>query len=239
MTTWFPGEDRVRDEIQRELAGHFGFAKRLLTYWLKADKDTGLNKSSLPPIVLRVVLAMSVKATRQFRSVIELCERGEAVDGAIIARSMFETALAVAFVLKPRFEPSKFDEKGKVKKTIKVPGVTLTCEFRALLFAAHQVLQPERSAAKHADRPGLKRHSKRMARIAANFGGAQLYKNAIGPEWTKILKSPPFTYSGLSIANLARSLGRTFPKWYDTVYGSQSEHVHAADMLHHMLYSHT
>ncbi len=44
----------------------------------------------------------------------------------------------------------------------------------------------------------------------------------------------PYTYSGLNISDLARSLGKPFPKWYDIVYGDQSAHVHAADPLHHV-----
>jgi len=234
MTICLPDEDRVRNEIQRELGECFGFAKRLLTYWLRADLDTGLNGSSIPPIVLRVALSMSIKATRQFRSVIELCERGEAADGAVIARAMFETALVVGFVLKHRFVPREFNRKGKVTKTINVPGVSLTREFRAMLFVAHQLFQPERFATLHADRPGLKRHAKRRGKIAANDSTIQRYRDEIGPEWTRILMRRPWTYSGLSIANLARSLGALFPQWYDLVYGSQSEHVHAADMLQYV-----
>ena len=50
----------------------------------------------------------------------------------------------------------------------------------------------------------------------------------------KILMTHPFTYSGLTISDLVRSLGTPLPKWYDVVYSSQSEHVHPADLQHHM-----
>jgi hypothetical protein len=147
---------------------------------------------------------------------------------------MFETALAIGFVLKPRFVPREFDKRGQVKRTIKVPGVSLTREFRSMLFMAHDVLAPERSASQHAERPGMKRYAKGLAKLIDASDASRIYKDAIGPEWTKILMNRPFTYSGLTISNLARSLGKPFTKWYDQVYGPQSEHVHAADMLHHV-----
>jgi hypothetical protein len=233
MDLYFPGETELRCEIQSRLAGHFDFARRLLRFWMETDKDRGLERSRLAPIVLRVALSTSVKACRQFRSVIELCNRGEAADGATIARAMFETALVVGFVLKPRFTPREYDKTGKVKKTIVVPGFKLTREMRATLFLAHQVFQPERFVAMHKSRPGMVREAQRMARSAANDKNIADYRAEIGPGWSDILMSRPYTYSGLSLANLARSLGQVFPQWYGHIYGSQSEHVHAADSRHH------
>src|SRR5271157_3813885 len=101
----FPDDRRVADEIRDHLTSHFDYAHRLLRYWVNADKDSGFARSKLPVIVLRATLTIGVKVSRQFRSVIELCERGEAADGAVISRSMFETSLAAHFVLKPRFVP--------------------------------------------------------------------------------------------------------------------------------------
>lgn len=233
ITIRFSGESELRSALEKECGDLFGFSRRLLRYWLEADKDTGLEKSDIPPIVLRVVVAMSTKAARQFRSVIELCERGEAADASVLARALFETTLVVGFVLKERFKPREFKADGAVRKTIVMPSVCLSREFRATLYVTHGVLKPEAFAQRHANRPGMKRSAKRMAKIGSD-AIAEPYKRAIGPEWTQILRKSPYTYSGLTVAGLARSLGKPFASWYDAVYGFQSEHIHANDLLHHM-----
>jgi hypothetical protein len=229
----FPDDRRVADEKRDHLASHFDYAQRLLRYWVGAHKDSGLARSKLPTIVLRAALSMAVKISRQFRSAIELCERGEAADGAVIARSMFETALPVGFVLKPRFVPREFGPDGKVKKRVPVSGPKLTRQFQATLFFVHQFLDPARHAARHAARLGMKRDSKRAAKFAGKIDNVLHYKAAIGPDWEAILMRRR-TYSGLNISDMARSLGKPFSKWYDIVYGDQSTHVHAADPLHHV-----
>lgn len=234
MELSFPEEDRVKEELRNELGEYFDYARRLLRFWLEADKDKAIAKSTLAPVVLRVLLAMTVKTSRQFRSVVELCERGEAVDGSIIARSMFESVLVIGFVLKRTFIPRRFDGSGKETSRIEHPGVSLTRELRAMLFLTHHVLQPGREAAKHAGRPGMKRFARRLAKLIAKDRVAEPYEQAIGPDWTATLKKKPHTYSGLSISDLSRSLGKPFARWYDIVYGRQSEHVHPADLLHHM-----
>ena len=73
-----------------------------------------------------------------------------------------------------------------------------------------------------------------LAKVAAMNDVAIQYRAAIGPEWEKILMELPYTYCGLSIRNLARNLGKPFPRWYDEIYSDQSKHVHAADPLHHV-----
>jgi hypothetical protein len=76
-----------------------------------------------------------------------------------------------------------------------------------------------------------------MKRWARKFGSElppetiDEYKKSIGPGWTKRLMESPYTYSGLSISNLARSLGKMFAYWYHTIYSFQSEIVHSADLL--------
>lgn len=80
----------------------------------------------------------------------------------------------------------------------------------------------------------MKRLAKRNLKITTTDGIGKTYKDELGSHWTKILFHQPWTYSGLSISNLARSLGGPFPRWYDVVYGRQSEHVHPGDMWHHM-----
>ncbi|MEX1098046.1 MAG: DUF5677 domain-containing protein, partial [Planctomycetales bacterium] len=197
---FLPGERESRAKTSEALSEYFDFANRLLRFWLDADKDRGVSNSTISPIALRVVLSMSVKASKQLRSIIELCERGEAGDSSIIARSLFETALVVAFILKPRFFPREFDATKHVKRTIRVRGLTLSREFRATLYIAHHVLEEERCANRHRTRRGLMRYAKRMEHHALNDPSSQQVKREIGPEWTRILLRPPRTYSGLNLS---------------------------------------
>ena len=59
------------------------------------------------------------------------------------------------------------------------------------MFDGHESLrknsqaEAERFATKNADRPGMTRHAKRIANLAAHDEAAQAYKKEIGPEWTK------------------------------------------------------
>lgn len=239
MKIQFPDEQVVRTEIENQLCEYFDFSKRLLRFWLDTDKDVGFEKSNLPIAVLSVALSMSVKACRQFRSVIELCERGEAADASIVARSMFETAMVIAFVLKPRFSPNEFDNTGKKKKSKKkmrpVVSKNLSRELRAALYLTRQAIDPAKFAERHRNRPGMKLEAKKRRKLVNSSGVITQYEKIIGTQWMSILMSPStFTYSGLSISHLAQSLGAPFPKWYFTIYDPQSSHVHAVDSLHHM-----
>jgi hypothetical protein len=98
----FPGEERKCEEIRQKAADHLDLARRLLSFWLGTDKDRGISRCKLPDVVVNVAAALNVKATRQYRTIIELCERGEASAAAAITRALFETDLATAWVLKRR-----------------------------------------------------------------------------------------------------------------------------------------
>lgn len=55
----------------------------------------------------------------------------------------------------------------------------------------------------------------------------------LGPKWFYIL-SKGNSYSGLSIANLARAAKYRMDHWYDTVYFFQSRMVHSSAAVHHI-----
>jgi hypothetical protein len=233
MQVEFPGDAQAEVEIRNELREKIDFAKRLLRFWIGADLDQGFSRTPWAPIVKRVLLANIVRSSRQFRTVLELCERGEGVDASIICRSLFETALAIAFVLRPRVTLRKFDRRGVPRPVVKQRN-RLSREFRATLVVAHHVLEPERFVQQHENRPSFRRHAEALRRRLVNDTVAQHYKKVIGSGWTSVLLSAPWTYSGLTVANLARSLGQEFSRWYTLIYGDQSQHVHAADIPDHI-----
>ena len=111
----------------------------------------------------------------------------------------------------------------------RITGPSFGQTFRAMLLS-HDALHPEREARRYAKAQGLKRHAKEMADLV-DRDVARNWKKAIGPAWVDRLLRHPRTYSGLSIHDLAYSLGAPFRKWYDVVYGDQSRHVHAADAM--------
>lgn len=76
--------------------------------------------------------------------------------------------------------------------------------------------------------PGTKRIGKSLAR-KSDPALLKRLEHWVGIRWWARISSRPYTYSGLSIANLARSLGSPFSRYYDTVYSRQSEHVHSVD----------
>lgn len=56
----------------------------------------------LPQKVYLSVAALNLQAFPLFRSIIEDCKRGEGYSASIICRSLFETYLALTFILKPK-----------------------------------------------------------------------------------------------------------------------------------------
>ena len=227
-------EETVREEMAANVGRQLDLGRRCLQLWLQLDKDTALNRSRLPSEVIRVAFAMNVKICRQLRTVIDLCRRGEAADAEIIARSMYEAVLATGFVLVPRLILREFRNDGTVKRTIREPGKPLSRQLRARLYLAHAQLFAERFKTRHAGKPGKKRMATAVAKNA-DPRTINRYRTLIGSGWTKRLCTHPYTYSGLSIANLARSfgarIGRAFANWHDAVYPFQSEHVHAVDVV--------
>ncbi len=241
-----PNTSRTLEETEGELSWLCGFAKRLVRYWMNAHLDRGFNGSDLPRPVLRIAFAMHVKAVRQFRAAIDLCQRGDAASASIMARSMFETALVVGFVLKPRFMPRTFDKEGRptrltiktrdakgrsIRRTLK--PIQLSREFRAMLYIAHRDLQPNRDIARYRKRPGMLRYVRRLDRFVTQHGATIDWEATLGPDWVSILEAS-HTYSGLNLHNLAASLGKPFPAWYHCVYGKQSRHVHADDVYEYL-----
>ena len=94
----FVGEQERSTEVQRNLADLFSLAESLFNYWLDQRKDKWT--AQVPIESANLALILDVQACRLFRSVIEECQRCEAFNASILARSLFETTLGAAFLLK-------------------------------------------------------------------------------------------------------------------------------------------
>jgi hypothetical protein len=242
----FPGEKQRSEEMQANLCDEFGLAERTYTFWCLQPKDRWLEASCLSPKVTHTAMLLNMQACRQFRSVIEECKRAEAISGAILARSQFETTLALFFILKPvvrigtravvdkngRHVPDAFGDP----KFAATPGSKnskkpkrLSREFRATLYVAHGVLQDHYFARDCSTTPGRKRfglmyQKKLSSTVLVNT------ETALGPEWSSILRGRS-GYSGLGVAGLAKLLHKKLEFWYRTVYHLQSRAVHSLDSM--------
>lgn len=240
----FPEEQDRSDSIRLALGTQFEFAERVYRVWLRARKDKYLARSTLSGRVLDLSMLLNIQACRLFRSAIEQCERCDGFTGNILTRSLFETVLALLFVLKrsvciiaePELDkngkpkPGRYRAKAPTKKNRGARKDSLSRDFRADLYIAHGVFQSESLARKCAMTPGLLRASK-SKRLKVGQSLVTAIDAAIGPEWLSIVHGS--TYSGLSLADLSRLLDRGLYRWYATVYTIQSGMAHAADAHRH------
>jgi hypothetical protein len=247
----FPNEHERSAEVRKNLASAFDLAEALLGFWYRQPKDAWIAKTTISWRAANLAMILDVQACRLLRSVIEECQRCEGHNASILARSLFETVLAVAFLLiedvriivaeiqpkggqtSPQAQP-KFCAKASSKGVRRTKKHRLSRELRADLYAAHQFFRLSGrdidSVDKHA---GQKRRATTLRKSVDPVLVVECEKG-IGPEWTYILRHHPHTYSGLKIEDLAKVLGKSFQSWYETIYHFQSLPVHAADLLKHI-----
>jgi hypothetical protein len=227
----------------------FDLAEAIYNSWLTHPKGRWIQQSKLSNRVVTLAILLDVQACRLFRSVVEECRRCEGLNASILARSLFETVLAQRFILARRVriivEP-RLDEKtgapkmvaGKPDYMAKPSSKTAlpskkhwpSRDFRAGLYMAHTHFQFERAISAIEKYPGGKRRAK-VLRKSMDSAEAAKHEAEIGPEWSHILRRKPHTYSGLSVADLARVLHKSLYSWYEAIYHFQSKAVHANDIM--------
>lgn len=126
-----PGEAEARAKLLQLFDHEFAqmselhdFSVGIISFPLRIESRPDLDRSTAD-----VALALYVKACRQFRGIQLLCEGGLGSDAWALARNLFETTLAVCFVLQPRFTP-----KRDGKRVPKVKGKPLSSRLRANAF---------------------------------------------------------------------------------------------------------
>jgi hypothetical protein len=233
--------------VQQNVADLFSLAESLFNSWLTQDKNNWTAKT--PNESANLALILDIQACRLYRSVIEECRRCEAFNASILARTLFETTLGVAFLLKkdvriivepvcpkgapPGTPPSKFAAKARSKGIKRTRKHLLSREFRAKLFLAYDFFSREgRGIDSIGKIPGYHHKAKKLRRSLDQKAKGE-YEREIGPEWSFILQRS-HNYSGLSVKDLARVLHPAFLRWYETVYHFQSCAAHAIDFLRHI-----
>lgn len=242
----FVGELERSAELQNNLADLFDLAESVFNFWLRQDKENW--KARIPNESANLALVLDVQACRLFRSVIEDCSRSEGFTASILARTLFETTLCAAFVLKkdvriivepiakgnpPGGAPTKYVAKLKSKHTKRTRKHLLSREFRAKLVFAHDYfLLVDRGFASVSKFPGLYQRARQFKKGIDPKVTAE-YEQEIGPAWCYILRRSD-NLAGLAVKELAKALHKGFLNWYETIYHFQSRAVHGFDLLKHV-----
>jgi hypothetical protein len=244
----FPDEENRVEQVSNDLARKFEFAERIFGYWLETPKDKWLSKSSLPHNVKHVAMMLNVQAIRQFRSIVIECRNVEAISANIVARSLYETVVALLFILKPHVRivtmpdtdkagNQKKDSDGELKYIArplrkKEKGKSPSRELRANLYLGKALVSAPRFFDRMGAIPGVKRFGKTKAAATRKLtaGLRKEYKQLVGQEWWSVLKHSSW-YSGLGVEALTKLVDRsgTLDRWYQTIYRAQSDIAHAAD----------
>lgn len=232
----YPDEDDASAVAQQALRAEFDFARRMYNFWMMREKDRFINNCPFDDQILGAALMLNTQACREFRTATELCLRCEAYTASIVARTLFETALATAFVLLPEIRVRVIQE-GPAKWRAVVPHKyrrkrdILPREFRASLYNENMFLERNVFASKCANKRGRKQYAR--SKVSDRKALAAI-ESEIGKEWTYILSHNPHSYSGLSVSNLATVVKNRMDHWYDTVYFYQSRISHATAGSHHL-----
>jgi len=222
---WLPHEDKVRGLIRKRLEPELKIASAIL------DLGTGIYTSGTPmkpgkgldDFVVVVALGLVAKACKQYRAIGEMVELGLSEVADSNARMLFETMLAVHFILRPRVIL-----KRDGKKLAAIKGKPLTTKFRTSLYLASDAFNGRKLAHGLLATPGLKRRMSKEVRTEI-VRQATEWETEIGPEWAKRLKEG---YAGVKVINLAESLG--FERLYHSIYRIMSSGVHATDATGHI-----
>ncbi len=235
--------------MRQELANQFEYAESLLQFWLEAPKDSWLKQCPLHESVIVISMALHTQGCRLFRAIIEDCSRCEAFAATFAARGLFETVLALEFVLRPKVHVARdpvLDKQGKTQKktasgVLKYRAIPpkrrskknlLSQDFRAALYQSHMLFQIEKYVNKCLTTNRAKRVGRGLKSHVNKPGIAHMTK-LIGEEWAYTIRDAG-SYSGLNIETLAKVLSPDLHLWYVKLYGPQSWVVHGTQAASHV-----
>lgn len=218
------GECEARKQIANDLGKELELATRIWQTWYDFDKRGSQEHAG---IIVAAIAGLQMKLTRQYRSIIELCERAEGSDAMVLTRSMFEAMLAVFFILNPDLKIEL--RRGRKRKHHACPSASedhsLSRELRAKLYFAHENLMPHKIA-KNSQRYDV--HRQAGLELEGRIMPMDEIGDAIGPKWVEALQASG-TYSGLSVKALAVAINKEFAAWYDVIYVLWCHPTHSGD----------
>ncbi len=226
-----PFEDEVRSEVKANAQKEVAEARELLRQALEmlgSDGNGNLRVTSSPvpgigDLTTLLALGLYAKACKQFRTIIMVGEAGFGSEVTVLTRALFETALALEFLLKELVVLRR--DGAEVDIDASRP---LTTGFRAQLYGARAALMAEKRLREWGERSELSASMDILGDQATITAQATAARNSVGEAWWKALKKGP---AGLTVKDLAASLG--VASYYVMVYGDQSEVAHAGDAFSH------
>ena len=200
--------------ISSDYAAHLTFSddvNNLVRTWLTPDQEIEGDEAELTALV-----GLLSKSVRLHRGIRLLCERGLGDEAETLNRSLYEAQIAVSFITTPNLAlPDPSRPKGDTTTT-----VTLSSRERAFLYLAYQQVSAYRRALRTFDEADLNDTPLEKAYLEY----IDQARNHLGTGWEKAWKR---SYSGLSLADLAKLLGGE--DTHNRVYPLQSFGAHATD----------
>jgi hypothetical protein len=207
--TRLPGEPRGRAAVGQAYQKELADLDTLLRLGLEIVSTGTLtigNKRGLDDVVIKVVLALYVKACKTTRAIRLVAASGLPEDALVLTRSLFETCVAILFILHK------------------------TPRRRAQMYLAHIPVRTKKVLEAWRRTPGLKRQVTK-ALLSAADEGLRDAEQRLGKKVVDRLRSG---YSGMNIEQTAAQLG--IAKTYQVFYRHASSFSHVSDVSEHMTF---
>jgi hypothetical protein len=217
-----PDERYVRSTLRKQFGQDFKQMDALHNLAVRAVHRAITPIKGMDLLTVLVASGLYVKASKQFRSIQTLCQAGLGTDGYALTRNLFETALALVFVLRNRVTL----KRGGVRVG-KVDRRPLGSRFRARLYLANVAFEALRTLNDWDRTKGLKRIAQRQINRAKVLQEATRAQKVIGSAWTQRLKDTR-NYCGVTLKDLAQTV--RLSQAYATLYRSASWSTHATDI---------
>lgn len=219
---WYPEEISNIKKIQHNFKLTIENGKRLfklgvdtLAQPVHIEKIPGIDK-----FALIVTAGILTKICRLYRGIYILGSSGLVAEAEILQRSLYESMIGLFFILRPRVILRQND-----KPLRRIGKKSFNSIFRARLYFAFERVQLSKKINIYEQTAGLKGLSKRMNKIEIDKQ-MQTVERVVGKEWLNRLKRSK-TYSGVSLKDLAQSLGLISA--HQTAYYYMSKTAHAMD----------
>ena len=205
-----PHEDAGRAQVQASLGAKLAEMGQLLNLAFTVVPQGGftVNRTrGLDRTVVHVSVGLFIKACKTYRSVILLCQAGLTEDAFVVARGLFETALAVFWILKT------------------------ASRRRAQMYLAHLSMRDRKIFLEWKRTKGIKRHATvRMMHVVD--GQIAESTRILGQQSMAGLAEG---YSGKSLKDTAKAVG-LLPT-YQIFYRHASGFGHGSDLFSHITYT--
>jgi len=218
-----PSEMENRRAILRQFSEDFAFAARLLRLAVDIAEAFCRERNSEYEVTTEIVIGgILAQEIRRFRAITLVSERGYVENAEVLTRSLFEGLLAERFILRSpiALEACSPGLRNAREKLPKISDQYSRGEFHTHLYTALGPLTFKR----------LRDKGEIEEELESVMDSAIAHvERTLGPEWVAKLMDRPWSYSGLTIAQLAENYGLS--TYHRQAYGIQSSTVHANDAL--------